>query len=542
MRIFALVALLLPCPALADQILATSTITAVTVYPEGAEVTREVVFTGPAGTHEVLITDLPEETAAELIRLTAPEGVVLGAFALRDDRLPPRDDLTSPALAAAKAEVEVWESKERDALAVLEAINAKVQAAEAQAGFLAGVKAEGGTLTPEVIKSLASMIGTEVLAAKQAALAAKGDLPAAQKALDEAQKGLTKARDAEAAVLTGAEAYVALSVAVTLAAEGEQRLTVQHFVGSAQWSPVYDVMLTRGDDPDLTVKRGVLVTQYSGEDWRRVLLTLSTAQPSAQSAPSDLWPELRSIVDPAKEAEAYARTADAAVMEGMAEPMMEVAVAEAATTALAGYQGDTVVYRYPDMVDVANGVENLRLALDELHFNPQVYAQAVPRRDETAFVMAKFSNDSPEILLPGDAFLMREGVLVGGTYLELLAPGVEMDIAFGAIEGLRLKRDMPERAEGDRGILSTSTQRMEKAVLEVKNLTNETWPLRLLDQVPYSEQEDLEISFEAVPAPTETDVEGKRGILAWTFDLAPGETKSVAMTHVMRWPEGMDLR
>ena len=119
---------------------------------------------------------------------------------------------------------------------------------------------------------------------------------------------------------------------------------------------------------------------------------------------------------------------------------------------------------------------------------------------------------------------------------------MEVKLPFGAIEGLRLKRDMPVTAEGDRGVFTTSTQREEKAVLEVENLTDEVWPVRLLDQVPYSEQEDLEITYAAEPAPTEVNVDGQRGILAWEFDIAPGETKAVDLTTVMQWPEGMALR
>lgn len=542
MRVLFLLVVLFPAPALAEQILAGSKITSVTVFPQGAEVVREVQFTAAAGTHELLITDLPQATAQEMLRLAPQEGLHLGAYALRTDRLPPRDEFTSPALAAAKTEVEAWEAREREALGALEAIDIRVQAAEVQAGFLAGVKAEGEGLTPEAVKALAGMIGSEVLAAKGVAMAARADLPAAQKALEEVQKELAKAREAEAAVLTGTDNYAALSVAVTAAEDGEQSLTLSHFVYDASWMPVYDVNLTRGDAASLDLKRGVLVSQYSGEDWQGVNLTLSTAQPSAQAEPSRLWPDQRRIVDPVKEAEEYAR--DAEMAGGMMEPVMEPAIVEAASgiAALAGYQGDTVVYRYPVPVDVADGVESLRLALDEKTYAAEAFAQAVPRQDQTAFLMAKFTNDSGEILLPGTAFLMREGVLVGGMEMEILAPGAEAVLAFGAIEGLRLKRDMPARAEGDRGILSGSTQLEEKAVLEVENLTNEAWAVRLLDQVPYSEQEDLEVSFEASPAPSETDVEGQRGILAWEFDVAPGETKSVSLTHVLSWPAGMELQ
>jgi hypothetical protein len=66
--------------------------------------------------------------------------------------------------------------------------------------------------------------------------------------------------------------------------------------------------------------------------------------------------------------------------------------------------------------------------------------------------------------------------------------------------------------------------------------------VRLLDQVPYSEQEDLEITWSATPDPTETDVDGQRGILAWEFDLAAGEKREIGLAYSMSWPEGMVLR
>jgi hypothetical protein len=101
---------------------------------------------------------------------------------------------------------------------------------------------------------------------------------------------------------------------------------------------------------------------------------------------------------------------------------------------------------------------------------------------------------------------------------------------------------MPLRAEGDRGILTTSSQIEESAVLKIENLTGESWPLRVIDQVPYSEQEDLEITFTADPAPTETDVDGQRGILAWEFDLPAGETKEITLDHLISWPKDKVLQ
>ena len=530
---------LIALPALSDTIPAASRITAVTVYPYGAEVTREVSFTAAPGPHELLITDLPAQTEPNLIRLAAPQGLTLGAFALRSDRLPPRDEALTPAQESAKAEVERQEAALAAARATVDAIEARAAAADAQVAFLAATRAEGAALTPEALTALAQTVGRETLAARQAALAARAELPPAQKRVDAAQKALDQALAAQDALTRRDEDYAALSVAITAADAGETTLTVTHFIANASWQPVYDMKLTRKEGASLTIGRGVLVSQSSGEDWAGVALTLSTAQPSQQAEPSQLFPELRRIAPPDSDSgeESYRMedTAAGAAPVVAAEPVME-------ETASAVMQGDVVVYRYPSAVDVASGVENLRLALDEITLAPEIEARAIPRYDRTAFVLARFTNSSGEILLPGQAFLLREGTLVGSTWINGIAPGAEAEVAFGAIEGLQLTRDMPTRAEGDRGILSSSTEREEVAVLKVKNLTAETWPVRLLDQVPYSEQEDLEVSYQADPAPTEVDVKAQRGILAWDFDIAPGEERVVTLTHSLRWPQGMELQ
>ncbi|MDZ4085475.1 MAG: DUF4139 domain-containing protein [Tabrizicola sp.] len=527
-------------PAVADTLPATSRITAVTVYPDGARLTREVTFTAPAaGPHELLVTDLPYDSDPGLIRLGASDGLQLGSFNLRADRLPPREDPLSEAQKAAKAEVEAAQAAADSAQLALEAITAKVEAAEAQARFLSsfsGALPDGAT--PETIKAMAGMIGAETLAARQAALAAKAELPPAQKAVTQAQEVLAKAQAAYDALPSADMDYTALSVAVTAAGAGEARVTITQYVGNASWQPVYDLNLTRDGGEKLTLDRSVLVTQYTGEDWDGVALTLSSSRPSDQSAPSQLWPELRSI-GPEVDVEELSRKAygsDSALYETAPE------AAAAPITAAMAYEGDTVVYQYPDPVTVATGAENLRLALDSLDFAPVVEAVAVPRLDDTAFVMASFTNASDEPLLPGQAMLFREGVLVGSTWLDVIAPGVETDLGFGAIETLRVKREMPKRQGGETGVFTSSNQQTESAVITVENTGTEAWPVRILDQVPYSEQDDLEVEVTASPAPSATDVEGQRGILAWDFDLAAGGKQTITLEHVLTWPEGMVLQ
>lgn len=530
-------------PALADTIPATSKITAVTVYPEGAKLTREVTFTSPAaGSHELLVTDLPSAEDSIFARIAGGEGLRIGAYNIRTDRLPPREDPLTPEQEAAEAKVEELEAAEQSAMLALEAVQARVDAAEAQVRFLSSFS--GGLpdgATPETIQAMAAMIGSETLAAREVALAARAELWPAQKALADTQEALAKARDAFAALPSADMDYAALSVAVEAAGAGEQTVSITQYVGGAYWAPFYELDLSREGDDSISLRRSVLVTQYTGEDWSDVALTLSSSAPSLEASPSALWPELRSIAPEVDESD-LARMDAAAAPVTMEEEYEVVAEKSGSVFAGSAIEGDTVVYNYPNPVTVATGVENLRLSLDDMTLAAVVKAVAVPRYDATAYFMASFVNPSDEPLLPGAAMLYREGVLVGSTELAMIAPGVEAEVGFGAIETLRVKREMPLREGGETGVFTTGNELAESVVITVENTGDESWPVRLLDQVPYSEQSDLEIEYSASLDPTETDVDGQRGILAWEFDLAAGAKETLTLEHKLSWPEGMSLR
>lgn len=534
-RILALALVLaLPQMAQADRIAAASRVVAVTLYPQGAEVTREVRAQVPAGRHSLLVSDLPAGVPAQTLRLAPGEGLALGGHALRSGRLSPRDLPDSPERTAAKAALEAAEAAERTARTALAAVEARVEAAEAQVAFLRAAKPEAAT--PEALAALTATLGEQMLAARTAALAAAPDLHAARTALSNAERASADARAALDALARSDGDYATLDLAVAAAQAVEAVLRVTHMVPDAGWRPVYDLRLDRaGAGASVMLDRGALVWQASGEDWAGVAVTLSTARPAEGAAPADLWPDLRRIRPEGRPADDTRRGAGA-MMESapMPAPAPEIA-------AMPVQDGEVLVYRYPEPADLATGVEDLRLSLGPLPLSARIEARAVPRHDATAFLVAHVTNTGDEIILPGTAFLLRGGVLVGQRDLGLLAPGMEAEIAFGPIDGLRLKREMPQRAEGDRGLLSSSREREEVAVMTVENLTDEAWPVRLIDQVPYSEQEDLKIAFTADPPPTQTDVEGRRGILAWDFDLAPGAARQVRLAHSLRWPAGMVL-
>ena len=70
------------------------------------------------------------------------------------------------------------------------------------------------------------------------------------------------------------------------------------------------------------------------------------------------------------------------------------------------------------------------------------------------------------------------------------------------------------------------------------------FPVNLLvaDQTPYSETNAItvELLSQTTP-PSDTDPDGKRGLLDWRFSLAPGESKEIRLAYRMKWPADREV-
>ncbi|KZY46964.1 hypothetical protein A3731_08685 [Roseovarius sp. HI0049] len=534
---------LLPTAVLAEDIPLVSDVTGVTLYPDGATVTREVPFSAPAGAHQLVLTDLPRSTPLASVRV-ALEGAQMGSVSTRNDFVPPRTEETSAAIEAAEDRVELLEEELRNREAAIEAIRLEAQAAKARVAFLESLgKGEGvAALDVEKLQALSEMIGSETLAALQTAQGAKRRAEAAARELKDLQEELKRARQALAALVPEQEDRAMLAVAVRSDAPAEGTLTVTYNIHQAGWQPVYDLRLER-ESGDLDIERGALIYQETGENWSDVALTLSTTRPSGQVVPGEVWPWLRRIFDPEAPMPKPLVRAQPEADYAAGAAMEEAAVMPEPVQATAQFDGLSVTYAYPETVDVATGADNLRITLGTLEAEAEMVAQAVPLTDTSAYLMAEFTNDAEELILPThEASFYLDGRFIGTRALDLIPAGGEAELSFGPIEGLRLERTVLGRNEGDRGVISRSTELTEEVRIEIENLTGEAWTMRVLDRVPYSEQEDLEIEWNAAPHASEMDVDGKRGVLGWDFEITPGEEKEITVTHTLEWPEGMTLQ
>ncbi|WP_415404919.1 DUF4139 domain-containing protein [Tateyamaria sp. SN3-11] len=535
---FALLIALLPFPALADTFTVTAPPLAVTAYAEGAIVTRGGTVGLSAGTHTLHLTDMDPEIDADAIDISVTGASILSRTWNERPDTPYRAPRT-PAYIAAKdaldAAVEALAARD-DAIALA---LAKAQAAQDQIGFLNGITLPDDAATDvDTLRAIGQLIASDGTAARGAMRAAEAEARALRQGRDDLEFAVAEAQAALDAVTPSNTQPATLSVDVNVPEATTADVTVRYFSDAVSWRPLYTMHLE--NDDTLRIERAVMIDQFSNEDWTDVRLSLSTLQPSGQTSPSRLPALRRRIEDPAE----TMRLRGSATMDmaAPAEVMLESPVIVEEVAAAADFDGIGVTYTLPAPVSVPAGGERIRVALDTLRFDAALSARATPRFDDTAFRQVRFENTSPEILLPGETILYVEDQLVGGSSLDALPPNAEADIFFGAIDGLRIKRTVLNRNEGDRGIITRSNEETQAVRIEVENLTDRTWEVALRDAVPFSEQEDLVIEWSATPAPDIDAVDDRRGILEWQLELDAGATQSIALETRMTWPEDMILR
>lgn len=528
---------LVPCAVLADSFEAHSTITAATLYPNGAHVTRQATVSVPAGKHQITFFDIPvahESAAVQGLQARVTQAT-LGPVTIVNEVANETDGMRSPEAQKAYEKVDALEAQLKSEERAVLAIELEARAAEDSLKFINGLTASDDAAAADIL-ALALTIREQSL---QARLAMQDATARAEEGRDGLKGLIQELADAKAAlkkITSSTPMRARITLEVDLAQAADVDVTFDYDTAAASWRPTYKAHVDTVENT-VTLDRSMLATQATGEPWIDVDLSFSTERPSRRTEPSIVSEYLRWIGDPIAQKQARGvLLSDAGSMETSSMVAMEMDVAQQS-------YGLSLTYEYGSPATLYSAVDGAtEFALARVSLEPELSVRAVPLYDQTGYLVAEVTNDSGAVLLPGDMQLFRDGALIGQSYFEMQPNGSEFEMAFGAIDGIKVSRVVLDRNEGDRGFISKSNESTSSVRIDVENLTSRSWPIEVVDRVSVSEQTDLTIEWSADPMPSEQTADDRRGVLTWNFDLPAGETKSITLDENLRWPEGKYLR
>src|ERR1700722_8767308 len=268
--------------AQAAELDATSAVDAVTVYPDGASVTRVITVDLPAGDHTLVAPDFPLALDPSSLRV---EGEADSKFAIGaiDTRQPPPAPVNLPKL---DQRIEALKDQRADLQGTIAAATARRKFAERFAQASPAGIGDKGEARP-------------IAEWRDAFAAVAEEVPTADAAIRDAER---KQRDIDREIARletdrAAKPPSKLEVRIDLAATAATKATlrVTYTVRNARWVPLYDARLDTGArdrKPALELVRRAEITQTTGEDWPNVALAVSTVR----TARGGSAPELGSLI------------------------------------------------------------------------------------------------------------------------------------------------------------------------------------------------------------------------------------------------------
>lgn len=514
---------------------ANSAVDAVTVYPDGASVTRVVTLDLPAGDHSAILKDFPLTLDPSSLRVEGEAGakLTIGAIDARPPHAAPPANL--PEL---DKRIEALKDEYDSLQDTVDAASVRRKFAERFADSApAGIGDKGEARPIAEWRTAFAAVGEEIAFAD----AAIRDVVRKQRELtreiaraeqDKAQKPPSK-----------------FEVRIDLAAAAATKATlrVTYTVRNARWTPLYDARLDTGAKdrkPSLELVRRAEITQNTGEDWSNVALNVSTVR----TARGGNAPDLNSLIVqypqpqrpmPATVSAPASATADRVQQfrfGGGTSGLLEKADEQQAVADVGGFQ---VSFKIPGRVSLgaSEGAKSLRVSTVILA--PDLAARAVAVRDPTAFLEASFKQNEDAPLLPGRVSIYRDGSFVGRGQMAAAGKDETVRLGFGADDKIKIERAVVKRNEGSAGLIVTTSKTDERSFkTTVRNGHDFPIKIAIEDQLPVSENEEIQVEMlPATTPPTATNLRDRLGVLEWTYDAKPGEVRDIAFAWRIRWPK-----
>ncbi|NDC42262.1 MAG: mucoidy inhibitor MuiA family protein, partial [Chitinophagia bacterium] len=324
-------------------------------------------------------------------------------------------------------------------------------------------------------------------------------------------------------------------------------IAITYVVPDAGWSPVYDISADGANGP-VTLFYKANVHQNSGVLWPNVRLTLSTGNPQEgmQMPVLQPWylafytPAVKQVVVNYRKLKAADNSAPAAVAYGSTSSMSWSAPPTAAEQA-----------SVDEYVVVNNSGVNTEFDIDLPYTIPadgQQHLVAVkkyevaatysyftaPKADKDAFLEARLTSWEDLNLLPGPTNIFYEGSFLGNGAIDPKVLTDTMNISLGRDKKIVVKRELDKQYRSVK-MIGSNVREQTGYNITVRNTRKETVTVEVADQLPVSNDKDIEINDKEFG---DAAYDETTGMLKWHLTLKPNESKKLHFGYTLKYPKG----
>lgn len=311
----------------------------------------------------------------------------------------------------------------------------------------------------------------------------------------------------------------------------QQTVTLQfsYFTSRAGWKPRYDLRVNDITNPvQLTYKADVY--QSTGISWDNISLSISSANPRSSTVLPSFEPNFLSFYEPPT-ARASMKAADT--------ELNEVVVTDQAAAPTTVRQNQTSFQFDIDLPYSVPGDGSAKTVTAKEYNIPANYEYyAMPKTDKTAYLTTHIADWENKNLLSGPMNLYFEQTFVGQSNINPNTANDTLMISLGKDENIALERTRIKEFS-EKNFFGNKVSETKAWRLTVKNNKQRAVKLKLVDQIPVSTNEDIEVDLQEHSG---AQVEPSTGKLHWTLNLAPGQSQNKQIRYALEYPSGKKIQ
>jgi len=319
---------------------------------------------------------------------------------------------------------------------------------------------------------------------------------------------------------------------------GNADFDISYLTTGAMWAPLYDLRAENLTDP-IRLMYKAQIGQHTGIDWKGIKLTLSSGNPNQNNQAPTLDPWFLGY-DDGLIFTAYESSADGAAMRTSAKraaapaPLMESSISNYAK--LVENQLN-VSFDIDLPYDILSNGKPHSVSLKEIKIPAGYKYYTVPRMESEAYLLAEVDHYAQYNLLPGEANIVFEGMYVGRTFIHPNQTADTLQLSLGRDKRVSVKREKITDRSSTK-FLSNAKQQAFTYEITVRNNKKDAVNLIVKDQYPLSTDKEIEVELQESSG---AEIDKETGILTWTANLKPNETRKFRIGYRVKYPKGKTL-
>lgn len=331
---------------------------------------------------------------------------------------------------------------------------------------------------------------------------------------------------------------------------GALDIKVVYAVNNASWQPIYELRL---NENQLDLRYQAVVQQFTGENWDKVNLALSTTPPMF-NAPSELHPWHLSLYQTAKNsslrksnlasgAEEYdfvQQVAPVASMDMLYEP------APASTVSA---QGVNALFSIAEPVTIAGDYTPAKVTIQETHFDAGISREVTPNYSPSVSLFANIENKTEYPWLAGNLNIFIADEFISKSMFPKTQVNEDLKLFLGEDQNIIVKQAQPERFNETSWSNQITTETRKTTLQSLHSV-----PVSVIvnQQVPVTTDEKIKIEYTTIPAwlkpfvefpaqgteaKTEFTMKESQGILKGEIELQPKTPVTYELKYKVTYPE-----